>query len=378
MNFNYYYGTQADQFTFVRIPKVMLTDKVFADLSLAAKMLYGVLLDRMGLSMKNGWVDEENKVYIIYQIAEIQEDLGFSKKKAIEYLAELEKFGLVEKKRRGLGLPSILYVKSFLINAARTMQDKSAEETSRGVETGTSGDADENALEGACVGSAEENTEKKADAEENPVEKPGKRPHERGRKRRSVKMGTSRGSQIDTSRSAQIAPQEVPELTLPEVPNSAPLKSNNNINNTYCSDTSSNLILSAGTPAGAIRCDVDEMNAYSRIIKKNIELDALLERYSSDRDLVKGIYELILETVRVKGDSVLIASNQYPRELVKSKFLKLDFMHIEYVISCFKSNTTKVKNIKKYLLAALFNAPSTIDGYYSAEVSHDFPQYAAK
>lgn len=158
----------------------------------------------------------------------------------------------------------------------------------------------------------------------------------------------------------------------------APLKSNNNINNTYCNDTSSNLILSARTPAGAMRCDVDEMDAYSRIIKKNIELDVLLERYSSDRDLVKGIYELILETVLVKGDSVLIASNQYPRELVKSKFLKLDFMHIEYVISCFKSNTTKVKNIKKYLLAALFNAPSTMDGYYSAEVSHDFPQYAAR
>lgn len=200
MNFNYYYGTQADQFTFVRIPKVMLTDKVFADLSLAAKMLYGVLLDRMGLSMKNGWVDEENKVYIIYQIAEIQEDLCFSKKKAIEYLAELEKFGLVEKKRRGLGLPSILYVKSFLINAARATQEESAEETSRGVETGTSGDADENVSDSDCTVTAEKDTEKEAVVEENLTEKPRKRPHEMRRERRSVKMSTSRGSQIDTSR----------------------------------------------------------------------------------------------------------------------------------------------------------------------------------
>ena len=114
MKFDYYYGSQADQFSFIRIPKAMLTEKTFSSLSLQAKMLYGILLDRMGLSMKNGWFDSENKVYIIYQIAEIQEDLGFSKKKAIEYLAELENFGLVEKKRRGLGLPSILYVKSFL------------------------------------------------------------------------------------------------------------------------------------------------------------------------------------------------------------------------------------------------------------------------
>lgn len=94
--------------TFIRIPKVMLMDKTFAGLSIQAKMLYGILLDRMGLSMKNGWLDENNRVYIIYQIAEIQEDLGFSKKKAIDYLAELEKFGLVEKKRQGLGRPNIL------------------------------------------------------------------------------------------------------------------------------------------------------------------------------------------------------------------------------------------------------------------------------
>ena len=88
MKFNYYYGAQADQFSFVRIPRIMLTGKEFQVLSMAAKMLYGVLLDRMSLSMKNGWLDKENKVYIIYQIAEIQEDLGFSKKKAIDYLAE--------------------------------------------------------------------------------------------------------------------------------------------------------------------------------------------------------------------------------------------------------------------------------------------------
>lgn len=81
MNFEYYYGTQADQFSFIRIPRILLLDKAFSALSLSAKVLYSVLLDRMGLSMKNKWLDEENKVYIIYQITEIQSDLGFSKKK---------------------------------------------------------------------------------------------------------------------------------------------------------------------------------------------------------------------------------------------------------------------------------------------------------
>ena len=106
--FDYYYGSQSDQFSFIRIPKIMLTDKSFAALSMQSKVLYGVLLDRMALSRKNSWFDEQNRVFIIYQIGEIQEDLGFSKKKAMELLSELENFGLLEKKRRGHGLPNIL------------------------------------------------------------------------------------------------------------------------------------------------------------------------------------------------------------------------------------------------------------------------------
>lgn len=93
---------------------------------------------------------------------------------------------------------------------------------------------------------------------------------------------------------------------------------------------------------------------------------------------MQGILDLILETVLTKGDTILIASNQYPKELVKSKFLKLNYFHIEYVMECLSKNTNKVLNIKKYLLATLFNAPSTIDGYYKAAVNHDMPQYAAR
>lgn len=132
MEFNYYYGEEAEQFSFIRIPKVMLTEERFSPLSLSAKILYGLLLDRMSLSARNGWLDEERRVYIIFKIEEIQDILGFSKKKSIDYLNELEQFGLVEKKRRGLGLPSILYIKSFIL----------AEEengTSRGARTGTFG-----------------------------------------------------------------------------------------------------------------------------------------------------------------------------------------------------------------------------------------------
>jgi hypothetical protein len=115
MGFEYYYGSQADQFNFIRIPKALITDEIFDTLSVNAKMLYGVLLDRMNLSMKNGWIDGDNRVYIHYQISDIMEDLKMARATAVKYMNELEEFGLVEKKRQGLGRANIIYVKIFLM-----------------------------------------------------------------------------------------------------------------------------------------------------------------------------------------------------------------------------------------------------------------------
>ena len=364
MEFNYYYGAEAEQFSFIRIPKVMLTEEKFSSLSLASKILYGVLLDRMSLSVKNGWLDEEQRVFIIFKIEEIQDLLGFSKKKSIEYLGELEAFGLVEKKRRGLGLPSILYIKSF-------MTASSENGTSRGVEIDTSVSEkmgnifDENEAEGV---------DETCFSEEKATIDTLKSNINRGFSGKTIKLSEKscvRSVDLGTSGGVEITLQEVSKLEPQEVSIQVPLKNNTNINNTYISNTKSNLILSAEEGMG-----LDEMRTYSEIIKANIEYDCLLERYPYEKDLVYGIYELILEMVLCKNDYVVIASSSYPAELVKSKFLKLDYSHVEYVLGCFQSNTTKVKNIKKYLLAALFNASSTISGYYRAEVNHDMPQFA--
>lgn len=339
MEFNYYYGSQADQFSFIRIPKVMLTEEIFSSLSIPAKVLYGVLLDRMSLSMKNGWLDEENRVYIIYQIGEIQEDLGLTKKKAMELLSELEKFGLLEKKRRGHGLPNILYVKSFM-----------TERESRGSISETS------------------------EAE--------------GKDDRSTENGTSEKETNDSfdSRGVENRTQEVPETALLEVPEAEPLRNQTNINNTYTSKTESNPIVSTegASFSEEMRCDTNRgsytpelrARAYQEIINENIGYRDLLIAHPADRELIEGIADLILETVIGTREEILIASSRYPAEIVKAKFLRLNFSHIEYVLHCLKQNTTRVKNIRKYLLAALFNAPSTMDGYFQAEVNHDMPQYA--
>ena len=110
---------------------------------------------------------------------------------------------------------------------------------------------------------------------------------------------------------------------------------------------------------------------YREIIQDNIEYDHLQDNYKYDRDRIDEIVDLMLETVCTSRQTIRIASDDYPAELVKAKFLKLDHMHIEYVLECLKKNTTDIRNIKKYMLAVLFNAPSTMDSYYTSLVAHD-------
>ena len=113
--FDYFYGAQSEQFAFYRVPKVLFTNDRFKYLSAEAKTLYGILLDRVPLSAKNGWIDEQGRVYIICTIEEIMADMNCGNKKAVQLLAELEtKVGLIERKRQGLGKPNLIYVKNFI------------------------------------------------------------------------------------------------------------------------------------------------------------------------------------------------------------------------------------------------------------------------
>ena len=117
IQFDYYYGMQSEQFTFYRVPKVLFTNPQFKGLSSDAKLLYGLMLDRMSLSVKNGWVDEHNRVYIYYTMENIMEDLGCAKEKCTKVVAELDSkkgIGLIEKKRQGLGKPDKIFVKNFI------------------------------------------------------------------------------------------------------------------------------------------------------------------------------------------------------------------------------------------------------------------------
>ena len=115
----------------------------------------------------------------------------------------------------------------------------------------------------------------------------------------------------------------------------------------------------------------DAYSVYEEIIKDNIEYDILLQDMKFDHDRLNEIVDIILETVCTSRKKIRIAGDDYPAELVKSKFMKLSSEHIRFVLDCMQENTTKIRNIKQYLKAVLFNAPSTIDSYYTALVAHD-------
>ena len=117
--------------------------------------------------------------------------------------------------------------------------------------------------------------------------------------------------------------------------------------------------------------NMDAVRAYEEVIKENIEDPYLIQDKSVDKGMLDEIVSLMLETVCTRRRMIRIAGDDYPAELVKSKFMKLNSSHIRFVLDCMRQNTTKIRNIKKYLLAVLFNAPNTIDSYYTALVNHD-------
>ena len=165
---------------------------------------------------------------------------------------------------------------------------------------------------------------------------------------------------------------ENPVLGKPEQEN--PAQSNKDKSNTDLSITEQSNPIRSNPPAPEGRNGTDGMEAreiYLEIVYGNIEYDILREDNTVNRDQLDEIAELIVDTVCSARKTIRIAGDDYPAEVVKSRFLKLDSSHVQYVIDCMKNNTTYVRNIKKYLLAALYNAPATINSYYSSLVQHD-------
>lgn len=357
LQFNYYYGIEAEQFSFYRVPRLLIKDKRFKGLSSDAKLLYGLMLDRMALSMKNGWFDKYNRAYIYYTVENIMEDLGCSRGTCIKILAELDSkkgIGLIEKKRQGLGRPDIIYVKNFV-----------------------------------TIASPQEPI--KEEKEEEPSENPDKSTEVQildFQKSSGPEASISRSSNFELQENTIIDVQkykkETPRSTKNELQEVQELDGNYiDINYTENSYTDSNLIYLSTSRTGEKKEDVIEekmeeidgtkyVSDYINLIKQNIDYEYLVEQgIWKDKELYAELFDIICEVVCVKRKTVRIGRQDYPYELVKSKFLKLNSNHLQYVVTCMQNTITKIGNIKSYMITALYNASSTMQHYYQQAVQYD-------
>lgn len=344
-SYDYYYGVEGEQFAFFRIPKILITDSRYKDLSISAKMLYGLMLERMSLSRKNKWLDEENRVYIVYSIEKVAEDLNCSPPTAVKAMAELDSvkgIGLIERKKRGQGNPDIIYVKNFTSLPELEVKNETDDSI---------GETKANETSKSLNSKNANSTENVAGNEDEKIFN--------SKSLNSKELKSSDLNSNDCSSSdKESETQEIQNVEGNYI----------NINNTKINNPN-HINLSAEK----VMDGMDEVTAYMNLIKENIDYDLMMsDRNWIERDMFDELYELIVDVVCVPREFIRIAGENYPYALVKSKFLKLNASHLQYVIGCIKNNTTKVSNIKAYLITSLYNASNTMGHYYTAEVNHDF------
>lgn len=340
ISFDYYYGTQAEQFTFYRIPKVLFTDDRFKELSSDAKILYGLMLDRMTLSMKNGWLDEKNRVYIIFTLEQVMKYMNCGKDKGVKIFAELDTnkgIGLIERLKQGQGKPTLIFVKSFILtDNAVDIQTSEKPKSQNDYKRGNENKADESVVITNTLESEILNID--SDFGKTEVLKSGL-PKSAIRENRSPEVGKT-----DTI----------------------------NTNNNYTENNKNNSNQSYQSKSQNIAIDgLNDFNINMEQVKENIEYELLLKELPFKRDSLEEIADLITEVLCIKSAYIKLGKSEYPTTLVRNRFTKLNSSHIRYIIECMENNPVKINNIKSYILTALFNAPVTISQYYEAEVKHD-------
>ena len=284
MTLDYFYGQTGELFSFYRIPKALFQEQRFQSLSTDAKTLYGILLDRMSLSAKNGWLDEQNRVFIIFTIEDVKRALCCADNKATKLLRELEKFGLIERKRRGLGRPSLVYVKNFSADSSKT----------------------------------------------------------RFQNRENHESGGFKSASQDPAK---------PRCNKTD-------KNNTEMNETY--------------PFNSEETDgMSQREQLEKYFSQSLEVELLLRLCPDDEDIIYQIVDLLVDTCATKRKMLRIAGDDRPAEVVRSRFMKLNADHIKFVLKCLAENSSPIRNMKQYLLASLYNAPTTMQLSYQNQTNHD-------
>ena len=307
MQFDYFYGNEAEQFTFYRIPKILITSPHFKKISDSAKLLYGLMLDRMSLSIRNGWLDDDNRAYIFFTTNDVMEQMCCGTEKATKMLAELDSekgIGLIERVKQGQGRPAIIYLKKFydIEDNDTTSQSSTSKNENQAFE------------------------ESKNKTFEN------------------RKSGLSEIESLEFRKS----------------------KCNyNNINNTDINNTDINYIYPINQDNYNIQnsdtqTEEEWIDRYTKTvdeIKKQIDYDYLIDY--AERDIVDEVVNIMAEVMTVYRPKYKIEGDFIEYNAVVNKFRQITAQKLEICLLAYSRKIQRIKNPKAYWISTLYNIPLT-------------------
>ena len=323
MQFDYFYGNEAEQFTFYRIPKILITSPHFKKISDSAKLLYGLMLDRMSLSIRNGWLDDDNRAYIFFTTNDVMEQMCCGTEKATKMLTELDSekgIGLIERVKQGQGKPAIIYLKKFY----------ELEDTARST--------------------------KLSEIESQDVQESKNKTFE-NRKTRLLKIESQdfRKSKNKTFENRKSGLSEIESLEFRKS------KCNyNNINNTdinyiYPINQDNYNIQNSDT-----QTEEEWIDRYTKTvdeIKKQIDYDYLINH--AERDIVDEVVNIMAEVMTVYRPKYKIEGDFIEYNAVVNKFRQITAQKLEICLLAYSRKIQRIKNPKAYWISTLYNIPLT-------------------
>ncbi len=340
MKFDFFRGNENEQYLFYRVPQILFTEDEFKSISAEAKLLYGFLLDRTALSAKNKWTDSDGKIYVFYTQEEVKDKLNISTGKAVKIYNELEEVGLIIRKKQGQGNPCKIYVMNF----AKPISQTSKLDESDTVQTSENRKSEKNEMKVLTCKKRKSKTSKFESQEYS--EQKSRLPKNESQ---DLQKSEVLNSEKDSSRPPKIESQDFQK---------------SECNNTENSHTENSHIYLSSFPAEGLRDGVVEYQQCIDDVKEQISYDSLLHQ-GIDKNYLDFIVSLIADVYINKSTENTYSINNVSisAERVIKRYSLLDDTHICYVteklIQSFKNQ--QIKNIRKYTISCLYNAPVMID-----------------
>lgn len=310
MGFDYFYGRGTEQYAFYQVPKILITDDQFADITMDAKLLYSLMLDRSSLSAKNGWLDEEGRVYIYYTLGQIMTDLHCANQKATKLLKELESgAGLIERQRQGFGRPARIYVKDFT--------------------TGLYGNGDRN---------------------------------------RQIETHENHDSQTHENCESRDV-----KITRPDSWKSHTNNTDINQTNIRKTDSINPPVVSVnqGDRGVRMRDSIQMRKRCEEYLREKLNFADFMKDHPFQEGKIKEILKIMVEVLCSNGTTIRISGQDRSAEVVKDRFMEINEDHLECILDCFEQQTSDIHNMTEYLKTTIYNAPLSMEHYYAAKAMHD-------